>query len=142
MTTQEQRIKTRLTDIYHLSPILWAIFKGENDAGGVARRLGKPEQGVRRGIRGAIHAGIIIESSGKLRPNLSHHRKLYHELFPGSDVSYSSHPAIELVDGKAKTTGEIAKELNRTYHSTYKTLQRIQAAGHITREGKRWIKVT
>lgn len=142
MTIPEQRLKRRLASIYHLSPVLWAVVKGHADEEAIARRLGKPQQGVRRGIEEAIYAGILTREEGKLMPNLPRHRSLYNELHPQIPIiRYASHPILKLLGDRVMTTTDIAGGINRPYHSTYKSLQRLQANDLVTRVDKLWRKV-
>jgi predicted Rossmann fold nucleotide-binding protein DprA/Smf involved in DNA uptake len=137
MTEISVRVRRELKDLYHLSPILWAVVRGCDGGPEIARRLAKPVESIERGIRSAVQAGLLRRDEGRLVPLSRHHRELHRSLNPAIQLG-SNHPVMDLIGDQTLTTSQIAVGLGRPYHSVYKTLQRMEARGHLTRVNKLW----
>lgn len=131
--------RRRLRDLYHLSPLLWAVVRGCNDSQSIARRLAKPLESIDRGIHSARQSGLLRYDQGLIVPAARFYFDLYRALNPGTVITEGSgHPIIAVLGHKTMTTGDIASALDRSYHSTYKTLQRLHDRGDLIRVNKRW----
>lgn len=140
MTELSARMKWQLRDVYHLSPILWSVIRGDEDTQAIARRLAKPLDSVERGVLSGVRASLLKFDQGRIVPMNRHHRDLFAKMNP--DVILSSlNPVLDVMGDQTLSTKDIADLVNRPYHSTYKTLQRLQARGEVTRVDKRWRRV-
>lgn len=130
-------IRRQLKNLYHLSPLVWAVVRGCDDAELIAQRLAKPLESIEKGISSAVQAGLLGYHEGRIIPLNRYHRDLYHGLHPKARLG-SSTPIVDMLGNQTLTTTQIAEGLGRNYHSTYKTLQRMQVRGILTRVDKRW----
>lgn len=129
--------RKKLKDLYHWSPLLWAVVRGCDSAETIAQRLAKPLESIQRGIHGALAAGMIQYDGGKLVPAARIHRAIYSTVNPGLTLS-PNHPIIGALGDDTMSTGDIARAVGRPYHSVYKTLQRFEDRGHLVRVNKLW----
>lgn len=132
-------LKTQLRDLYHLSPVLWAVTQGCLNLAEINEKLGKDSS---RGLKSALRSGLLTEHGQGYVLHLvnHHHLNLARQLNPLNEVD-SAHPALRLLDLGPANTRDIAFDLQRSYNSTYKTLRRLEAAHYVTRQGKLWAKV-
>lgn len=129
--------RKHLKNMYHLSPILWAVVRGCGDAPSIAQRLAKPLDGIELGIISAIRLGLIRRDDDRLVPEHPHAKGLYKVINPELSLSLR-HPILDALGEGPMTTGDIAHAVGRPYHSVYKTLRRFHDRGHVIRVDKRW----
>lgn len=130
----------KLRDIYHLSPVLWAVIQGHRTRLEIEDALNKD---CSRAIRGAIASGMLLDDAGRLRPTLGHHIKLIRLLNPDNpEINKAPHTIIDLLTLHGSlSTVDVATRTKRPYNSAYKTLRRLQDQGLVTRRGNLWVRV-
>lgn len=134
MTTN---LKTELRDLYHLSPVLWAVVYGCVTRDQIELKLGRD---CTRAIRSAGQAGLLVAEGPLLHLVLHHHQELARLLNPPAE-ELPSHHVLKLLSGGPRSTQSLAELAGRTYNGTYKTLRRLEATHYVTRRGKLWAKV-
>lgn len=134
---KDDKLNKELRNLYHASPIVWAVVKGSHTPEVIAEALGKSLGSIRRGIIACRQAGMIREEESRLMPGLPYHRGLHRQLFP-ERVPQITSPLLDALSAEPLSTQQVADQVGRSYHSTYRSLQRWQTKGFVAREGKLW----
>lgn len=133
MTTQRD-----LTQLFHLSPVVWAVVKGYNTQDTMARKLGKSVPTVRRALSSAVRLKLLKLDDGQYIPDNEHLVRLWHELHPDEQPLLATPPALHALGRRHMTTADLARKLGRSYNSTYKSLHRWERQGRVTQTNKLW----
>lgn len=133
--------KRHMVDIYHFSPLVWAVIKGADTPDLIADMLGKPVAKICQGVDEALRMGVIERCQGALMPVRPSHLRLLTLITGNEPRAELNHPVLKVMGSTPMTTADIARLMVRPYNSVYKTLQRMEQRRLVARVGKAWQKL-